>query len=72
MKKLATFVFALLLAGSLSFAQAGGGTTGATTKTPTTTTGKKGHKGGKKGHKGGKKGKKGSSTTPATTTPAPK
>jgi len=64
MKKLATLVFALLLAGSLSFAQ---GTTGDTkTGTEKTEPAKKGHKGGKKGHKGGKKGKKGAETTPAT------
>ena len=72
MKKLATFVFALLLAGSLSFAQNTGGSTDTSktkTKTPATTTEKKGHKGGKKGHKGGKKGKKGSG---GTTTPPPK
>jgi hypothetical protein len=73
MKKFATLVFTMLLAGSLAFAQDTGdkatkGNTGgkkpaieSTTKTKT--------KGGKKGHKGGKKGKKGS-TTP--TTPPPK
>jgi hypothetical protein len=62
MKRLSTFVFALLLAGSLSFAQTGGGTSGTPTKTGDTKSddaGKKGHKGGKKGHKGGKKSKKG-------------
>jgi hypothetical protein len=75
MKKLATFVFALLLGASLSLAQTGTGTTGAQTggdkgkTTSTDTAGKKGHKGGKKGHKGGKKGKKGTS---GTTTPPPK
>ncbi len=65
MKKLATLVFALLLAGSLSFAQTGG-TSGADQKKPaeSSDTGKKGKKGGKKGHKGGKKSKKGASTTP--------
>src|SRR5262249_51890929 len=66
------FVITMLLGASLSFAQAGGGTTGGTTGTTTTdtgSTGKKGHKGGKKGHKGGKKGKKGSG---GTTTPPPK
>jgi hypothetical protein len=61
MKRLSTFVFALLLAGSLSFAQAGGGSTKTDTKAETKTEeGKKAHKGGKKGHKGGKKNKKGS------------
>jgi len=71
MKRLSTFVFALLLAGSLSFAQAGGGTTKTDTKADTKTEeGKKGHKGGKKGHKGGKKSKKGAGD--AGTTPPPK
>ena len=73
MKKLATFVFALLLGASLSLAQAGGSTQKGNSndqgKTTTTDSGKKGHKGGKKGHKGGKKGKKSSG---GTTTPAPK
>jgi len=72
MKRLFAFVITMLLGASLSFAQAGGGTTGGTTGTTTTdtgSTGKKGHKGGKKGHKGGKKGKKGSG---GTTTPPPK
>jgi len=71
MKRLATLVFTLLLAGSLSFAQAGGGTTGGDKdkgKTPATDDAKKGHKGGKKGHKGGKKSKKGEQT-PATPPP---
>ncbi|HLW54354.1 MAG TPA: hypothetical protein VKW06_16070 [Candidatus Angelobacter sp.] len=65
MKKLMTVVFALLLAGSLSFAQAGGGSTdkeGKGTKTAETTSGKKATKT-SKAHKGGKKSKKGSSTT---------
>lgn len=66
MKKLFTLVCALMLAATLSFAQAGGGSTGSE---PTTTSGKKGHKGGKKGHKGGKKGKKSSG---GSTTPPPK
>jgi len=57
MKKLFTLVCALLLGAALSFAQAGGGTTGADTTNKTE--GKKAHKGGKKGHKGGKKHKKG-------------
>ena len=71
MKKLFTLMCTLLVGASLSFAQAGGGTTGSTgTQQPTTTqTGKKGHKGGKKGHKGGKKGKKSSG---GSTTPPPK
>jgi len=74
MKKLATFVFALLLGASLSLAQAGGASGGTQKgndqgKTTTNDTGKKGHKGGKKSHKGGKKSKKGSG---GTTTPPPK
>ena len=68
MKKVFTLVCTLVLGATLSFAQAGGGTTGGT-GTSTTDTGKKGHKGGKKGHKGGKKSKKGSS---GSTTPPPK
>ena len=68
MKKLATIVFTLLLAGTLSFAQTGTGSTGDKGKTPTTDD-SKAHKGGKKGHKGGKKSKKGSTST---TTPPPK
>jgi hypothetical protein len=68
MKKVATFVFAILLGASLSLAQTSTG--GTQTGSPTTTdSGKKGHKGGKKGHKGGKKGKKSSG---GSTTPAPK
>ena len=83
MKKFLTVVSTLLLAGSLAFAQNTGGdkkpktdnpqgsnTQGtATTTAPSTTSGKKGHKGGKKGHKGGKKSKKGNGTT---NTPPPK
>lgn len=66
MKKLATFVFAFLLAASLSFAQ----NTGDQPKGKTDTTqGKKDAKSGKKGHKGGKKSKKSSG---GTSTPAPK
>lgn len=68
MKKLATFVFAMLLAGTLSFAQ----TTppkSDTSKPASSDSDKKGEKGGKKGHKGGKKSKKNSG---GTTTPAPK
>ena len=68
MKKVLVFVCTLFLGATLSFAQAGGGTTGKPADT-TSTTGKKGHKGGKKGHKGGKKGKKGST---GTQTPPPK
>ena len=70
MKKLATFVFALLLTASLSFAQAapaaGGTTAPAAQDTTKTDYGKKAHKGGKKGHKGGKKSKKGAAEAPAT------
>jgi hypothetical protein len=58
MKKLFTLLCTLVLGATLSFAQAGGGSTG-TTDTSKQTEGKKGHKGGKKGHKGGKKSKKG-------------
>jgi hypothetical protein len=67
MKKLLTIAFTLLLAGTLSFAQAGGGSTdkGAGDKDTKTNT----KKGAKKGHKGGKKSKKGSG---GTTTPPPK
>ncbi len=64
MKKLATVVFAMLLTGSLAFAQTGGSTT-AQTDTTKTYTGKKAHKGGKKGHKGGKKSKKGAEPAPS-------
>jgi len=58
MRKLATFVVALLLAGSLSFAQAGGGDKKAA-ETPKTDTDKKPTKS-KAHHKAGKKSKKGS------------
>jgi hypothetical protein len=74
MKKFATLVFTMLIAGSLAFPQDTGGdkatkgNTGgkkpaieSTTKTKT--------KSGKKGHKGGKKGKKSSGST---STPPPK
>jgi hypothetical protein len=66
MKKLLTIAFTLLLGASLSFAQAGGGSTDkpAGDKTATTKAGKKSHT-----HKGGKKSKKSSG---GTTTPAPK
>jgi hypothetical protein len=77
MKKLFTLLCTLVLGATLSFAQAGGGSTGSTgqepTKPDTTTkpdTDKKGHKGGKKGHKGGKKHKKGDKG--GETTPPPK
>ena len=70
MKKLATFVFAILLGASLSFAQATGGSPGKSAETGKTETGKKATKTkSKKGHKGGKKGKK---STGGTTIPAPK
>ena len=69
MKKLLTILFTLVVGASLSFAQAGGGSTGKPADTTQSDTGKKGHKGGKKGHKGGKKGKKGSG---GSTTPPPK
>jgi hypothetical protein len=69
MKKLATVVFAMLLAGSLAFAQDTPGNGKTATKTTTApTTGKKTTKT-SKAHKGGKKGKKSSG---GTTTPAPK
>lgn len=62
MKKLATLVLAMLLMGTLSFAQAGGSTSSQdTTKSDT---GKKS----KKAKKGGKKSKKGS-TGDTTSTP---
>ena len=69
MKRLFTLVITMLLGASLTFAQAGGGSTGKPADTTPSTSGKKGHKGGKKGHKGGKKGKKGSSSNTGTTTP---
>jgi hypothetical protein len=69
MKKLATFVFALLVAASLSFAQnTGSDKTKGKSDNPTESN-KKSEKSGKKGRKGGKKGKKSSG---GTTTPAPK
>ncbi len=70
MKKLATFVFAMLLTAGLTFAQTGAGSTDQKKPTETTETGKKGKKGGKKGHKGGKKSKKGEKG--GETTPPPK
>jgi hypothetical protein len=71
MKKLATLAFALLLAGSLSFAQAAGSTSSQAPADAgkTTDTSKKAHKS-KKGHKSGKKAKKGASD--AAPAPAPK
>jgi len=68
MKKLAVFVFALLLAGSLSFAQAttaAPATDQAKTDTKAPEDAKKAHKG--KKHKGSKKSKKGASTDTAAT-----
>ncbi len=65
MKKLATVVFALLLGASLSFAQAGGGTT----KTDDTQKADKGEKKGKKSKKGSKKSKKGEKGGESTTPP---
>jgi hypothetical protein len=65
MKRLSVFVLAMLLTGSLAFAQATGGTP--KTEPKTAETGKKATKT-KKGHKGGKKSKKGSTPT----TPPPK
>jgi len=67
MKKLATLVFALLLAGSLSFAQAGGGEKKAA-EAPKADTDKKSTKT-KAHHKGGKKHKKGSTGANAGSTP---
>lgn len=67
MKKVFTFVFTMVLAGSLSFAQGTGGST-SKTDAPKTESGKKA-KSKTKAHKGGKKGKKSSG---GTTTPAPK
>jgi hypothetical protein len=71
MKKLFTVVFTMLLAGSLAFAQATGGSTDskAPKDTKVAASGKKATKT-SKAHKGGKKGKKSSGGT--TTTPAPK
>ncbi|HEY6306829.1 MAG TPA: hypothetical protein VI488_10285 [Candidatus Angelobacter sp.] len=72
MKKLLTVVFTMLLAGSLAFAQATVGSSGAADKASpklaAKDTGKKATKT-SKAHKGGKKSKKGSSTTTTTTNP---
>lgn len=65
MKKLATTVFAMLLAGSLAFAQTAPAPK--TTEAPKTS-GKKAPKT-SKAHKGGKKGKKSSGGSTGTTTP---
>jgi Spy/CpxP family protein refolding chaperone len=66
MKKLTTFVLAMLLAASLSFAQAPSDSA----KTGKSDAPATAHKGTKKGHKGGKKGKKSSnSTNTGSTTP---
>ena len=73
MKKLFTILCALVLGSALTFAQAGGSTTGSQAPADSSKpadSGKKAHKGSKKGHKGGKKSKKGASTD--TTTPPPK
>lgn len=77
MKKLFTLACALLISGTLAFAQTGG-TSGSTGGSQTPAAGDKtqtaSHKGGKKAtktaksHKGGKKSKKGSTST----TPPPK
>jgi hypothetical protein len=73
MKRLSVFVFAMLLAGSLSFAQTGGGS-GAPKATSTppaegkVESGKKATKT-SKAHKGGKKGKKTAGGTTTTTAP---
>jgi hypothetical protein len=71
MKKLLTVVFAVLLAGSLAFAQDTGGdkakTLPKTSHLPQPQP--DAHKSGKKGHKGGKKGKKSSPSTSTTTPP---
>ncbi len=69
MKRLATFVFAMLLTAGLTFAQTGGSSGDQKKPAETTETGKKGKKAGKKGHKGGKKSKKGEK---GETTPPPK
>ncbi|HEY6306508.1 MAG TPA: hypothetical protein VI488_08655 [Candidatus Angelobacter sp.] len=67
MKKLTTFVLAMLLAASLSLAQTPSGDSTKTGKSDAPATA---HKGGKKGHKGGKKGQKSSSSTnTGSTTP---
>jgi hypothetical protein len=66
MKKLVTLVFAMLLTGSLAFAQASQGTDQGTSTTQTDT----GKKGKTKKAKKGKKSKKGASTD--TTTAPPK
>ncbi len=64
--KVATFVFALLLAASLSFAQTGGDKAPKGKTDVPTESSKKGGKGEKKGHKGGKKSvKKGAASTGA-------
>jgi hypothetical protein len=73
MKKLFTVVFTMLLAGSLAFAQTGGGSTGDAAKTKKgaeaqmAPSGKKATKT-KKAKGGSKKHKKGSSTAPTAPT----
>jgi hypothetical protein len=64
MKRLATFVFAMLLASSLSFAQAGGGDKPKTDQGATTDTGKKSSKKAKKASKKKKKGSTDTATQP--------
>ncbi|HEY6273184.1 MAG TPA: hypothetical protein VIX19_14485 [Terriglobales bacterium] len=67
MKKLLTVVFTMVVAGTLCFAQTGGGSTDQGKTAAPATSGKKATKT-SKAHKGGKKSKK---STGATTTPAP-
>src|SRR5215469_15905472 len=67
MKRLFAFVITMLLGASLSFAQAGGGTTGGTTGTTTTdtgSTGKKGHKGGKRATRAARKARRAAAGLP--------
>ena len=72
MKKVATVIFALLLAGGLSFAQTGGSTKPADTTSTQPADKGAGKKSGskhQKSHKGGKKSKKSSGGDSAATTP---
>jgi hypothetical protein len=72
MKKLFTIVCTLVLGGVMSFAQAGGGSTGqnpAGDKTAPTGKSDTGKKSKKHHHKGGKKSKKGADTGTSTTNP---
>jgi len=68
MKKLMTVVFSMLLAGSLAFAQTGGGSADKTAAPATVKSGKKATKT-RKSHKGGKKSKKGATNATTSTTP---